>query len=206
MKFKKIDIILSLFIGEATAWYFFYILKNSSLNSDNFKYFSAILWSLPIVFPILSVIGILIAFFIGRKFLFVFQLAKFALIGTIATIIDLGILAFLIHISGITVGIWYSVFKGTSFLIATCSKYFGDKLWAFEKNEMDGIGGEFGKYFIVTLGGLAINVGTASFVVNSIGPQFGLHKELWANIGGIIAALNTVVWNFAGYKFLVFKK
>ena len=203
IKLKKSDIVLSLIIGEVTAWYFFYILKNFSAG---FKFFSLILWSLPVVFPILSLIGIWIAFLIGQKLLFVFQLAKFALIGVIATLIDLGILAFLIHTSGIDAGIWYSVFKGSSFLIATCSKYFGDKLWAFEKKEMTGVGLEFGKFFIVTLGGLLINVGIASLVVNVLGPQFGLNPELWANIGGIIAAFGTVIWNFAGYKFLVFKK
>ena len=203
MKLKKSDIILSLIIGEITAWYFFYILKNSSLN---FKYFSTILWSLPFIFPVLSLIGIWLTFLIGKKFLFVFQLAKFALVGVIATIVDLGILAFLIHTSGITAGIWYSIFKGTSFVVATCSKYLGDKLWAFEKKEMPRVGEEFGKFFLVTLGGLLINVGIASLVVNAIGPQFGLGKEIWANFGGIAAAFGTVLWNFVGYKFLVFKK
>lgn len=203
MKLKKSDIILSLIIGEITAWYFFYILKNSSLN---FRHFSAVLWSLPIFFPLLSLIGIWLAFLIGKKFLFVFQLAKFSLVGVIATIIDLGILAFLIHASGIASGIWYSIFKAVSFVVATCSKYLGDKLWAFEKKEMTEVGREFGKFFIVTLGGLLINVGIASLIVNIIGPQFGLSREIWANLGGIIAALGTVVWNFSGYKFLVFKK
>jgi putative flippase GtrA len=203
MKLKKSDIILSAVIGETAAWYFFFILKNSSFN---FRYFPAVLWSLPIVFPVLSLIGIWVAFLIGKKFLFVFQLAKFALIGVIATIVDLGILAFLIHIFGITAGIWYSIFKAVSFITATCSKYLGDKLWAFEKKEMTGLGEEFGKFFIVTLGGLLINVGIASLVVNVLGPQFGLKPELWANLGGIIAAFGTVAWNFAGYKFLVFKK
>ncbi len=205
MRLKKSDIILALFIGEITACYFIYILKNSSL-AKTIPHFLNFLWSLIFVFPILTLIGIYIAFLIGKRFLFVFQLAKFALVGVIATIVDLGILAFLIRASGIEAGIWYSVFKGTSFLVATCSKYLGDKLWAFEKKEMEGVGEEFAKFFLVTLGGLLINVGIASFVVNIIGPCFGIGKELWANLGGIIAAFGTVIWNFSGYKFIVFKK
>ena len=65
---------------------------------------------------------------------------------------------------------------------------------------------EFGQFFIVTLIGLGLNVGVASFVVNVIGPQFGLNETLWANIGGITAAFGVTVWNFIGYKFIVFKK
>jgi putative flippase GtrA len=196
---KKSDIVLALIIGEITAWYFKYLLKD-------LEAVSSFLWTLPIVFPILTVICLWIAYLIGRKLLFVFQLAKFMLIGVLATIIDLGILGFLIWVTGITGGLAYSIFKGISFLVATVSKYWGDKVWAFEKKETTGVGKEFIKFFLVTLGGLLINVGTASLVVNVIGSQFGFSAELWANIGGIIAAFATVLWNFVGYKFLVFKK
>lgn len=199
MGVKKSDIILSLIIGEITAWYFIYLLKGLTA-------ISSFLWTLPVVFPILSIIGIWLAYLIGKKLLFVFQLAKFLLIGVLATIVDLGILGFLIWITGITGGVTYSIFKGISFIVATVSKYSGDKLWAFEKKETAGAGKEFTKFFLVTLVGLLINVGAASFVVNTIGPQFNLEAELWANIGGIIAAFATVFWNFVGYKFLVFKK
>ena len=71
---------------------------------------------------------------------------------------------------------------------------------------MDGAKKEFGKFFLVSLGGFIINVTVASLVVNLIQPQFGLSETIWANIGGIVAALVTVIWNFLGYKFLVFKK
>ena len=202
-KLKKIDIILSLIAGEAVAWYFVYLLPGAFARFNIPIY---VLKSFPIIFPILSLIGIWIAFLIGKKFLFVFQFAKFLLMGAVATIIDLGILAILIGITAITGGWWYSFFKGISFIIATCGKYFGDKLWAFEKKEMEGAGKEFTKFFIVTLGGLLINVAIASFMVNVIGPQFGISEKTWASVGGIIAAFGTVIWNFSGYKFLVFKK
>lgn len=200
---KKSDIILSLIISEITAWYFIIFLKEAAADS---KAVSLVLWSLPIVFPILGVIGIWLTYLIGKKFLFIFQLAKFLLIGVFATIVDLGLLAFLILISGITSGIIYSIFKAVTFVIATVSKYWGDKVWAFEKKETNGLGKEFTKFFLVTLVGMVINVGVASLVVNLIGPQFGLSKTIWANLGGIIAAFATVLWNFTGYKFLVFKK
>jgi len=200
---KKNDIILSLIIGEITAWYFFLFLRDLAADS---RIISIVLWTLPIVFPILSVIGIWLAYLIGKKFLFIFQLAKFLLIGVFATIVDLGLLALLIWMSGITAGLAYSAFKGITFIVATVSKYWGDKVWAFEQKETAGLGKEFTKFFLVTLVGMVINVGVASFTVNLIGPQFGLSAGVWANLGGIIAAFATVLWNFVGYKFIVFKK
>lgn len=200
---KKSDIILALLIGEITAWYFIGFFKELTAKV---KILSSIFWTLPVIFPVLSLIGIWIAFLIGKKFLFVFQLAKFLLIGALATIVDLGILALLIQVSGINAGKIYAVFKGVSFITATCAKYFGDKLWAFEKKETTGMGTEFGKFFFVTLIGLIVNVGAASLAVNVMGPQFGLSEKIWANIGGIIAAIIVGAWNFFGYKFLVFKK
>jgi len=198
---KRIDIILALITGEITAWFFYYLLKDvAALKIENLGLILAI------SFPVLALGGTWIAWLMGKRFLWIFQLAKYLLIGVLATIADLGILNFLMGTSGIAIGLWYSVFKGISFIVATCAKYFGDKFWAFEKMEKEGMHKEFGQFFIVTLIGLGLNVGVASFVVNVIGPQFGLNETLWANIGGITAAFGVTVWNFIGYKFIVFKK
>lgn len=197
---KKIDIILALITGEITAWFFYSLLGDLNLKIN---YLGLIL---AVLFPILAVFGLWVSFLLGKKYLWIFQAAKYLLIGVLATILDLGILNFLITTSGIAAGLYYSVFKGISFLIATCAKYLGDKIWAFEKTGKEGIGKEFGQFLLVTLLGFVINVGVASFVVNAIGPQFGFSPKLWANVGGIAAAFAAMAWNFVGYKFLVFKK
>jgi len=197
---KKIDVILALVTGEITAWFFYYLLGDIVvLKINNLSLILAV------SFPILALLATWIAFLIGKRFLWVFQLAKYLLIGVLATITDLGVLNFLMWTSGIMIGLWYSVFKGISFIVATCAKYFGDKFWAFEKMGKEGIHKEFGQFFIVTLIGLGLNIGVASFVVNVIGPQFGMSETLWANIGGIAAAFGVTAWNFIGYKFIVFK-
>ncbi len=156
--------------------------------------------------PTLALFGIWLAWLLGKKFLWIFQAAKFLLIGALATLVDLGILNVLIWISGIAAGLWFSIFKGISFIVATCSKYLGDKFWAFEKMERVGMGKEFGQFFTVTLISLAINVGAASLIVNLIGSQFDLTEKIWANVGAILAAFVSAIWNFLGYKFIVFKK
>jgi putative flippase GtrA len=199
---KKVDFILALIAGEVIAWFFYGILKNLDLGIE-IKY---LFWILAVSFPILALFCIWIAWLLGKKFLWIFQMAKFLLIGAMATLVDLGVLNILIMVSGIAAGLSYSVFKGISFIVATAAKYFGDKFWAFEKMERSGMGKEFSKFFIITLVGLAINVVTASLVVNIVGPQFGLGEKIWANVGAIVAAFVGFTWNFLGYKFLVFKK
>ncbi len=162
-------------------------------------------WLLPIIFPILSLLGLWISFFLGRKILVIFQAAKFVLVGILNTFIDLGILNFLILISQITEGFLFSVFKGISFTVAVINSYFWNKFWTFKKSKTNQTGKEFIQFLIVSLIGFGLNVGTASLVVNIIGPQFGFSKEIWANVGAILATFFAMAWNFIGYKFIVFK-
>lgn len=200
--FKKTDIIFSLITGEIVALYFLNLFGEEKLTG----FIPMVLPYLPMVFPILTVFCLWLAFLIGKKFLFVFQLAKFLLVGALATIFDLGALSFFIRFFEATTGIYFSFFKGITFIIATIAKYFIDKFWAFEKKETAEIKKEFAQFFVVTLVGLVINVGIASLMVNVVGPKAGFSKEAWANIAGIIAVLPTFAWNFIGYKFIVFKK
>ena len=193
---RKIDYIISIGISFLTAVYFSFLFK------DVFSY----IWLLLIIFPILGALGIWIAFLISRKYAFVFQLAKFLLIGTMTALVDLVILNLLIFSFGVAVGVSFTIFKMISFLVAFSTKYFGDKFWAFTDDKMIGIGKQIGMFFAVTLVGLLINVVVASLIVNLVGPQFGLSAKIWANVAGITASLTTILWNFPAYKYLVFKK
>ncbi|TFG35405.1 MAG: GtrA family protein [Parcubacteria group bacterium] len=205
---KKIDVILALITGEITGWFFYGMLSNMGADIPYLKLIGAL------VFPFLALFCLWICYLLGKKFIFIFQAAKYLLIGILATLVDLGVMNILIMISGIATGIYFSVFKGISFLFATFSKYFGDKFWAFVKMEKQGMKKEFTSFFLVTLIGLGINVGIASFVVNFLGgrdvalfgSQLTLNASMIANLGGLDAAVIVAVWNFVGYKFIVFKK
>lgn len=202
---KKIDIIFTAIIGEITSWYFISLLSEKGVV-EKLGGLSSLLWSLVIIFPILSVFCLWVAYLMGKKFLVVFQLAKFLLVGVLATIFDLGSLSIFMAASGISSGLYYDIFKGASFIIATIGKYIPDKFWAFKKSETTEIKKEFSQFFIVTLIGLGINVFIANLVVNQFGSAFGLPPKLLGNLGGIAAVLVTFAWNFVGYKFIVFKK
>lgn len=196
---KKSDLTIAALVGFLDGIFFFFILKNIELDIPY-------AWSLPVVLAFLSLSGMLVASLIGKKILVILQAARFFLVGTLNTLIDLAVLYFFIWITDITEGLFYSVFAAISFLIATINSYLWNKYWTFEKKKTTSGSKEFFKFFTITAIGFFINVGIASFVVNIIGPQFGLSKRIWAGIGKLIAAFFAFVWNFLGSKFVVFRK
>lgn len=203
---RKSDIIAALIIGEADAWLIILIAKNIREALVAYPNFQSLINFLPIILPILAVLAVFFSHFIGKKILVIFQIVKFALVGTLNAFIDLGVLNLLILVSGIATGFLFSVFKGISFLLATINSYFWNKFWTFRKRGTAPYPKEFLQFFVITVIGFLINVGTASLIVNVFGPQFGMTENLWANVGAIFAAIIAAIWNFLGYKFLVFKK
>ena len=199
---KKIDVILGLITGEGVAWLFVWLIK----NSPKF-HFPLLYWLLPILFPFLAVFGVWVSYLIGKRYLFVYQLAKFFLIGAFFSVFDLIIFNFLLGYFGITreEKIRYAIFVLASFTIITVIKYFGDKYWAFEKNETGKAGIEFGAYFIITLISGVIQTSVASLLFILMRP-LSISALLIGNIGKIGGILVAAVWNFLGYKFIVFKK
>ncbi len=204
---KRADIIASLVIGEVVALIFLGVLKYApkylpEMSSSIIK----LAWYFPIILPVLSILGVFIVSFLVRKIPTLFQLAKFVLVGALNTFIDLGILILLLTIFGITAGFLYSIFKAFSFSCSVVNSYFWNKFWTFEKKETRVRAKEFGKFFLIAGIGFFLNVGIASFLVNIIGPQFGLAAEIWAIVGAFTAIICVFMWNFLGYKFIVFKR
>lgn len=196
---KKSDIIIALIIGELIALFSLSILKNLGIQ------IAWLYWVWPIIVPIGSLVGLFVAFFLGKKLLILWQAAKFVLVGMLNTFVDLGVLNILILITQISSGTVYSAFKGISFIVAVINSYFWNKFWTFKRKENVNPKKEFTQFFVVSLIGFGINVGVASLVVNMVGPQFGLSEKIWANIGAIVATFCGMTWNFLGYKFIVFK-
>jgi putative flippase GtrA len=197
---KKIDVILAIISGLGLAILFSWLAAGFAVHV---KYLTLIL---VILLPILAVLGIWICYLIGRKYLFVFQLGKFLLIGTFFALIDVGFLNVLLEVFGVTKGLGYSIFVATSFVIVTTIKYVADKYWAFEKMERERMTAEFVQFFIITLISGGIQTLVASLMVNTLGPQFGASALAWANVGKIFGIIVASAWNFLGYKFVVFKK
>ncbi len=196
---KKIDVIIGLIIGFLIGVFFFVALKGLQIQIPRS-------WLVLIVFPPLAVFGLFISSLVGKRFLAVYQLAKFVLVGASNTFVDLGILNLLMWVSGIYSGVFFALFKGASFLAAATNSYFWNKHWTFQSRNGVFTGQEYIKFLAIVGIGLLINVGMAAFVVNVISPQFGISEQLWANVGAFMAVFVAVAWNFIGSKFVVFKK
>lgn len=158
-----------------------------------------------IFFTIVAVVALWIMGIIAKKIFVMLEIAKFAAVGGLNTLLDLGVLNLLISIFAIASGAGYAVFKGISFIVSNVNSYFWNKYWTFGSNENATVK-EFGQFLIVSVIGFIINISVASIVVNVIKPLNGMSPARWANVGALVATLTAFVWNFIGYKFIVFVK
>jgi putative flippase GtrA len=181
----KKDIIFAITCGLSIAWIFLDFLPKFG-------------WVFFIMIPLLSVIGLWVSGIIAKRFLFVKQLAKFALAGGFADVVDIKIFQILFLLAPFSL-----FFKVVSFLAATGVKYISDKYWSFEKRENKNMYIEAIKFFTVAILGSAINVAAFYFFGKM---KTGLPFKTWQEACIILAAMATAAWNFCGYKFIVFKK
>lgn len=154
-----------------------------------------------LILPILSLACLYLAEYLGKKFLFIFQVAKHILAGVFATIIDLKFFEFLLWISG------FGIFsKIISFITSAFIKYLFNKFWTFQKNETGISKLEFTKFLLTNLVGLVIDVSCFTLLTKFLGPQFLISEHLWIKLSVLISAVLAGTWNFCGDKFFVFKK
>lgn len=144
-----------------------------------------------------------------ERYPFVQQFVKFALIGAMNTLVDLGILNALMYFTGHAEGIYYTLFKTVSFAGAVILSYNLNKRWTFQDTSEEDRTRKFTQFLLISLVGAFINVSTATLVVTYAEPMINLSfltKQLWGNIGALCGTGIGLVWNFIGYKFIVFKK
>lgn len=204
---KKIDIISPIVLGLIIAALIISLLKvlETQLQISGDK--AILIWvALIVLVPSSLVLWVYITFHLGKRRHIFFQFGKFLPIGVANTAIDFGSLNLLILISGVDKGLWFSVFKGISFVCAVANSYLWNRYWTFEGGGAEGLGRQFLKFLIVAGIGFIINVAAASFIVNYVEPFGGVSPILWANIGAFASIVLVIIWNFLGYKFLVFKK
>ncbi len=155
---------------------------------------------------ILATLGVAIGYFLGTRVRpFFYQLAKFGLIGVSNTVIDLGLYSFFIHTTGVASGWSIAFFRAFSVTLAIINSYIWNKYWSFEKKEAADVPKEFTNFVLVSAFGLFLNVTITSLLANLIHP-LGLSQTAWATIAGFIPIPIVLLWNFVGYKRLVFKK
>jgi len=142
------------------------------------------------------------------------QFLQFGIIGTFNTFFDLAILMTLSSLTGIKAGVGAAELQAISFSIVSFISFLANKKWTFREKSKD-LGETTLKYFqfiVITIGGLLIKAGLVYVVTTFIPPlaipliNFQFSKTLWLAFASLGATVVSLVWNFLGYKFIVFKK
>lgn len=134
------------------------------------------------------------------------QFGKFIIVGGLNTAIDIGVLNLLMWSFGIYQGSQIIVFNIISVSLAIINSYFWNKYFTFGSKEKQKQAQEFATFVVVSIGGMIINTGVVYLLTTYLAPPFGLSQELWANGAKILAIGAAWIWNFSGYKFVVFRK
>lgn len=204
---RRKDYLISVIVGEIIAAFFLtilYTLQNEF--PENLSFVLKLKWIFPLFFPLLGFLVIYISSVISKRWFIFSQFGRFCFVGLSNFMVDFGILNLLIYFTGYDKGVFYSVFKGISFIFAVINSYTWNKFWTFENsNNSTSVLRQFLKFFGVVFIGLLINVSIASFVVNKYGPSVSISSTLWANVGALISLVFTLTWNFIGLRYFVFK-
>lgn len=166
----------------------------------------AFLIALPIVLALAWVVGLVIGQMLATKFAIMWQLAKFAEIGVLNTVINFGLLNLASLMTGVTAGIWAGGYNVPATIIAATNSYFWNKLWVFKKIDNRGLFNDVPKFVVVTLIGLVVNSVVIIAFTTYWQPVWGVSSAVWLNLGKILATILGVLIDFLGYKFIVFKE
>ncbi|PIY89391.1 MAG: hypothetical protein COY73_01055 [Candidatus Nealsonbacteria bacterium CG_4_10_14_0_8_um_filter_37_14] len=206
MKFSKRNLIYSLILGEASSWFLIFVIKNPYVAEfKKLVFLEDVVWWLPVIFPIIFLAGILLAEILAKTIKIIYQIVRFAEVGVLNTFIDFGILNLLIWLTGITGGLAIAPLNAISFLVACTNSYFWNKFWTFEK-EGTVTRKEFTQFLVISGIGIGINTGIVVAGTSLISPLLGFSSGAWANLIKVLATAVSMIWNFLGYKFIVFKK
>lgn len=168
------------------------------------EYLAYLIPAMVVLMPIGWVVVLLIARKIASKFALIYQIVKFGIVGFLNTVIDFGILNLLSWMTGIYSGKQIIILNSVAFAFAVTNSYFWNKYWTFNSGD-NAKKGEFAEFLAVSVVGLIINTGIV-YTVTTYAPLFVENPALLENIAKLFATAFALIWNFIGYKFIVFKK
>lgn len=197
---RKIDFFVAAIAGFFTALFVLPVVKNTGISVPGYL--------LPVLVPVLWIIGLALGRILLRRLSFIYQFAKFVVVGFLNTSIDFGILNLLSIYTGITSGFFIGGVNVPGFILASMNSYFWNKFWVFRKEKKEGEKTNYSDFLTfagVTLVAVLLNGGIVILITTFVNPLFGLSPERWLNIAKVFATAFSLIFNFVGYKFLVFR-
>lgn len=196
---NKKDYYLVTIIGFLVGWLILLPAANIGLKISPLLIVGSV-----VGFSIFAPFALWLLKYLSRFWRLLEQFGKFAAVGTLNSLLDIGILNLLIFLTDIAAGSYFSGFKAISFLVASTNSYLWNKFWTFQ-SRLPVTAVEYFRFIFFTLIGALINVSAASLIVNAIGAPSGFNLKLWANIGAVAAVFVSMLWNFLSYRYIVFK-
>jgi len=144
------------------------------------------------------------------------RFVKFAIVGTVGTVVDFGVLNLLIQLAGFE-KFWANT---CSFTAAVISNFIWNRLWTFPESRERPLFSQLGQFALVNVVGLAINqtlfLGLDRFVLGEVGalaaPMADLagaigmaHFALAYNLAKAIAIVVVLFWNFGINRIWTYK-
>ena len=130
------------------------------------------------------------------------QFGKFLAVGTLNTGIDFGTQNLLSWLTGIYGGVRLAPINVPGVLLALTNSCLLNKYWTFKTPVSPGRG--LGRFVLVSLIGVGLNMALVVAFTHFVTRPTGLTPQLWENLAKMLATGGTLVWDFFGYKFLVF--
>jgi len=197
MSLKK-DYRIAIIVGFFTGLFVIPSLQNIQIENR------ILFFILPLGLPLLWVFVLYSASFLEKWVTFASQFARYSIAGFLSAAIDFGFLNFLSILTGLVSGFLIGGVNVPGFLLASVSSYIWNKFWVFKSGE-NGYSDIF-TFALVALVGIFINSSILVLITTYVSPFSGLSAVEWLNISKIIATAAMVLWNFMGFKLLVFKK
>jgi putative flippase GtrA len=134
------------------------------------------------------------------------QAARFCIVGIVNTAIDIVVLNLLIFITGTGhTGPLFTAFKTISFGAALLNSFFMNSRWTFACESRGGrpTVSQGAQFVVVSVLSSLVNVASASYVASFMKPPAEF-VAYWPTVAALVGTVFSFVFNFIGYKFLVF--
>ena len=133
------------------------------------------------------------------------QATRFCIVGIVNTAVDIFVLNLLIFMTGTGhSGPLFTAFKTVSFVVALLNSFYMNSRWTFacESGARPTVS-QGAQFFVVSILASVVNIASASYVASFVKPPTEL-VGYWPTIAALVGTVFSFVFNFIGYKFLVF--
>lgn len=128
------------------------------------------------------------------------------MVGSLGMVIDFGLLNLMSWVTGITRGSGLIPLNVVSFGAALTVSFFLNKRWTFKDDSIRDNLKKFNLFLIISVLGVSINTAIVTILTTYVDPNITLAPFLLLNLAKTAATAGSGLWNFFGYKLVVFKK